>query len=197
MAGLLNLAAFVPYVLGIFGWGIGRNGPVLHRITPTKPNRATWFIWTFVGSVILPSYHYSGADETIWVPAALTAGPFAVALLSLKWGEGGWTRFDQVCLAGACISVGGWAITGSPVVGLLLALVADGFGAVATIRHAYRRPEEENRLAWILFLVGDLANLLAVTDWSLAALTVWSLPVYMVLQTIPIAVLSARKGGAR
>ncbi|MBI2610414.1 hypothetical protein HYW60_00545 [Candidatus Kaiserbacteria bacterium] len=188
-AGLLNLAAFVPYVLAIFGWGIGLNSRVLRQIEPTKPNRATWFIWAFVGAVMLPAYSQSGAEETIWVPAALTAGPLIVALLSLKWGEGGWTRFDQACLAGACVSVAMWYITGSPIVGLLFILATDGFGALATIRHAYRRPEEENRLAWTLFLVGDVANLLAVTDWSWSAFPIWCLPVALVVYTAPVTML--------
>ena len=141
-AGLLSLAAFVPYVLAIFGRGFRWNG-ITKLPTPTKPNRATWFIWALLAAVILPAYSQSGAEETVWVAVALTAGPGIVALLSIKWGEGGWTRFDQACLAGAFVSILMWAVTGSPVVGLLFALTADAFGAVATIRHAYHRPKEE------------------------------------------------------
>lgn len=189
-AGFLNLAAFVPYILAVFGWGFRWNLQFLQRLpSRTKPNRATWFIWAFIGIVILPAYSQSGADETIWVPAALIAGPFVVALLSIKWGEGGWTRFDQVCLTGAFVSVLMWAVTGSPVVGLLFALVADAFGAAATVGHAYRHPKEESRLAWTLFLAGDTLNLFAVTDWSWTAYPVWIFPVYMVAQVLLIVLL--------
>ncbi len=184
-AGLLNLAAFFPYILAIFGWRIGWN-PILQRTAPTRPNRATWFIWAFVGAVILPAYSHSGAEETIWVPGALLAGPIVVALLSIKRGEGGWTPFDQVCLAGATVSALVWAVTGSSVAGLLLALVADGFGVAATVRHAYRKPQEESKLAWSLFFVGDLVNLFAVTDWSWSAFGVWILPSYMMAHVAPI-----------
>lgn len=193
VAGLLNLAAFLPYVLAMYGWGIAWNRRPLQKIIPTQPNRATWFIWAFVGAVILPAYSSSGADETIWVPAALTAGPLIVALLSIRRGEGGWTRFDQACLSGACLSVFMWAITGSPVVGLLFGLAADGFGVAATVRHAYRHPEQENRLAWMLFLIGDITNLFAVTDWSWSAFPIWFLTIYMVGHTLPIVAVLYRQ----
>src|SRR3989344_2030384 len=90
VAGLLNLAAFIPYVLAIYGWSFRWNIRPLHRIVPTQPNRASWFIWAFLAAVILPAYSQSGAEETVWVAVALTAGPGIVALLSIKWGEGGW-----------------------------------------------------------------------------------------------------------
>lgn len=192
-AGILNLAAFVPYVLAVFGWGFTRDIRLVRLPESTKPNRATWFIWTLVGALILPAYHYSGAEETIWVPVALAAGPGLVAVLSIWRGEGGWTGFDLACLLGACVCVLGWVTTGSPVVGLLLALATDGFGAAATIRHAHRHPEEENRLAWTLFLAGDTLNLLAVSDWSWSAYPVWILPAYLALQTLPITLLVYRE----
>lgn len=186
-AGILNLAAFVPYILALYGWGFRWGIRILLRLPErAKPNRASWFVWAFVGSVILPTYHYSGAQETIWVPVALVAGPIVVAVLSLRWGEGGWTRFDVCCLVGACISILGWVLAESAVVGLLLALVADACGVAATVRHAYRRPDEENRLAWTLFLAGDTLNLFAVQDWSWAAYATWILPIYMIGHVVPI-----------
>ncbi len=194
-AGLLNLAAFFPYILAIFGWRIGWN-PILQRTTPTRPNRATWFIWAFVGAVILPAYSHTGAEETIWVPGANLVGPIVVALLSVRWGEGGWTKFDQACVLGAALSALVWAITGSAIAGLLLALVSDGFGTAATVRHAYRRPDEESRFAWALFFIGDLVNLFAITDWSWSAFPVWILPIYMVASVTPIVIVLWRRSMA-
>ena len=53
-AGLLSLAAFVPYIIAIVK-GV------------TKPNRATWWIWTTNGLILLASYYASGAESTVWV----------------------------------------------------------------------------------------------------------------------------------
>src|SRR3989344_1300311 len=97
-AGLFNLVAFVPYILSIFGWRLSWSKSIFEQTTRTKPNRASWFIWAFVGAVILPAYSHSGAHETVWVAAALVVGPCVVAILSIKYGEGGLSAFDQVCL---------------------------------------------------------------------------------------------------
>lgn len=198
VAGLLNLAAFVPYVLAIYGWGFRWNIRLLQKIAPTKPNRATWFIWALVGAIIAPSYSFSGAEETIWVARALVVGPFIIALLSIKRGEGGWTVFDQGCLLGALLSGLTWWLTGSATLGLVMALVADEFGVVPTLRNACREPSRENKLAWTLFFVGDVINLFAVTDWSWGAFPIWIYPVYMIVHTGPILallLLHSRKGG--
>src|SRR5688572_11025851 len=88
VAGVVSFVAFVPYILAIL------RGE-------TKPNRATWWIWTVVGFMLGASYYSSGANNTIWVPVSYIVGPLVTALLSIKYGEGGWNRFDKGCLLGA------------------------------------------------------------------------------------------------
>ena len=188
-AGFLNLVAFVPYILSIFGRRFRWGTSIIERTTRTAPNRESWLNWAFVGAVVLPAYSLSGAQETAWVAAALVVGPCVVAVLSLKYGEDGWSAFDQACLAGAFMSMLMWALTGSSVVGLLFALAADACGVAATMRHAYRQPRKENGTAWVLFLLGDAINLLAVPDWSWASAPVWIYALYMIGHTGPIVLI--------
>ncbi len=173
VAGILALAAFVPYVLAIL------RGE-------TKPNRATWWIWAVVGFMLGASYYSSGANHTIWVPVSYVVGPLVIAVLSLKYGEGGWTRFDRMCLLGAGISVVLWWIFGSPLIALCINLFIDFLGALPTIRKAYHKPEGEDRAAWALFVAGDIANLFAVERWTFA---IAAYPVYMFLCGGVIAIL--------
>ena len=46
-------------------------------------------------------------------------GPLVTALLSLKYGEGGWDRFDRNCLAASLVSVVVWWVARSPLLALL------------------------------------------------------------------------------
>jgi len=86
IAGAIALFAYVVYVISIFR---GRS----------KPNRATWWIWSFMGLVLALSYDLSGAENTIWAAYMEFFGPLIIALLSLKYGEGGINdKTDVICL---------------------------------------------------------------------------------------------------
>ncbi|MDD5543822.1 MAG: hypothetical protein PHX83_11665 [Acidobacteriia bacterium] len=168
MAGLIALMAFIPYIFTTL------RGQ-------TKPNRATWWIWTVVGALLAASYYAVGARQTIWVPLSYVAGPFVIALLSFKFGEGGWSRLDQFSIAGAGISLLLWILTSRPLFALLLNLLIDFWGALPTLRKAYLRPEGEDRLAWSLFFVGNSLNFFAVDNWKW---TVLIYPVYLLALSV-------------
>lgn len=162
LAGLFALLAFIPYVFAI-----------LRRMT--KPNRASWWIWTAVGGLLIASYRSSGAEATIWVPVSFTVGPLSVALLSLKYGEGGWGPFDSKCLLGAALGVVLWLCLRNPIAGLVVFLFIDFMGALPTLKKAYLEPWTEDKLAWSLWITGNTLNLLAVQRWTFAdaAYTLW------------------------
>lgn len=172
VAGIISFAAFVPYIFAI-----------LKRTA--RPNRATWWIWTTVGFMIGASYYSSGANHTIWVPVSYIIGPAIIAVLSLKYGEGGWNWFDRSCVIGAGVSVALWWVFSSPLVALLINLFIDLLGALPTIRKSYREPEGEDRTTWVLFTIGNAINVFAIEVWAFA-IAVY--PIYMFL--IDVAILA-------
>ena len=163
VAGILTLLSFIPYIISILR-------------KKTRPNRASWFIWTVVGFMCGASYYSAGASHTICVPVSYMIGPFFTAILSLKYGEGGWTRFDRGCLLVAGASLGLWWVFNSPLVALVINLIIDFMGALPTIRKSYYEPEKEDKTAWAMGFMGNTANLFAVERWSFA-IAVY--PVYM------------------
>lgn len=163
VAGLISFIAFIPYFLSII------NGI-------TKPNRITWWIWTLLGILLYSSYKEAGANETLWVALIYIICPFFTASLSIKYGTGGWTRFDKLCLVGAMVSTLLWIIIGSPTVALILFLLIDLFGALPTIKKAYVAPEQESKLAWFLMCLANCLNLFAVQDFQFSILIY---PLYM------------------
>src|SRR5690242_18066463 len=62
LAGALSLLGFMPYIVEIV------QGK-------TRPNRATWWIWTVVGAMLSASYYASGSPHAIWVPLSYVVGP--------------------------------------------------------------------------------------------------------------------------
>ncbi|MFC1632929.1 hypothetical protein ACFL1U_02175 [Patescibacteria group bacterium] len=173
IAGVLSFAAFLPYIIDI-----------LRR--KTRPNRASWWIWTVVGIMVLASYRSGGAEETIWVPISYTIGPFIIALLAIKYGEGGWTTFDRNCLGGVGGSLILWVIFKAPLVVLCINLFIDFLGALPTIRKSVHEPEGESKLAWALWISGNIFNLFAVEKWTFAIAVH---PVFMTFVSGTIAAL--------
>ena len=113
------------------------------------------------------SYYFSGARETIWVPIGESIGPLLIAFISIKYGEGGWSKIDRICLMGAVIGAILWFMSGSPLVGLLSFLVIDFWGVIPTLIKSYFKPHGESNLAWSLSFLGSFLNLFAIQQWSL------------------------------
>ena len=176
-AGSLSLIAYILYNIAIL------------RGT-TRPSRATWWILTLVGFLILASYYSEGARTTIWVPLAYFIGPLVIALLSLKYGRGGWTRLDRFCFAGAVVSMVFWFLTSSALIALLINIFIDFLGLLPTIKKSYRWPRTEDKTAWIFEAVASLINLFAIQAWTFE---IYVYPLYLVIVNGLIAMLLIRK----
>lgn len=156
IAGILSFSAYFLYIITtIFG--------------KTKPNRATWWILTLIGLMIASSYYVGGARDTIWVAVSYVLGPFIIALLSLKYGEGtGWDKLDKWCFSIAIISIPIWYISKSSILVLAINILLDFIGLLPTIKKSYLRPDGEDRVAWTLESIAGLLNVFAIERWVFA-----------------------------
>jgi len=172
------MIAFVPYIKSVLD---GR----------ARPSRATWIIWTILGLIMAGSYHASGAVDTIYVPIGYAIGPFIIAALAMRQGEGGWSGLDKACLAGAGVGLAAWTLTSDPHLALLAAIATDAMGAIPTIRKTYEEPGSEDRLAWLLFLAANSLNMLALGPWDP---WIWTYPIYMLsLSALMVGLLLSRR----
>lgn len=174
LAGVIAFFAYILYVRSII------RGE-------TKPNKATWWIWAFMGAVVGLSYYFSGAENTIWVPIVEFLGPFLIALLSIRYGEGGFdNKTDIMCFIGALLSIILWIIFKNPVIALVTNLLIDSFALIPTIRKSYLRPEGENFSAWLGTVFADGLNLFAVEKFTFAILIY---PIYMFVSDLIILLI--------
>ena len=152
LAGALSFSAYILYIFStLFG--------------KTKPNRATWWILTLIGLMIASSYYAEGARATIWVAVSYVLGPFIIAVLSLKYGEGKWEKLDKWCLIVALISVPVWYISNSAILVLVINIFLDFVGLLPTIKKSYLRPEGEDKVAWTLESLAGILNIFAIERW--------------------------------
>lgn len=177
VAGILPVVALIPYVISV------RRGD-------TKPNRATWWIWTLVGILTIASYRSSGADQTIWLAVAYAFCPFVIAIFSIRYGQGGWDRTDRACLLLTGISLIVWWALQSALAALLIHIFIDFLGLIPTLKKVYFQPRTESRLAWTLAWSGCVINMFAVEEWTLA---IAAHPIYHLLSSFAVVVLIWRK----
>ena len=173
LAGVIAFVQVVPYVISIL------RGK-------TKPERATYAIWSLVNIVVLLSYINSGATTTIWVALAYTASQLLVFGLSFRFGVGGLNRFDILCLVLAVIGIGVWVCTSDPVIALYTFIFVKALGLYPTLRKVYHRPDTENALSWSMCATASILNMFALTSFELSIV---SLPLYALLADVAIALL--------
>jgi hypothetical protein len=148
----LSIAANIPYIVETI------QGKV-------KPERISWFIWTLLGII----YFWTAILEqgAVMFTAGELLGPVVAFLLALKYGVGGKSRFDTIMLILALMAIGWLLFTENALVGLILALIADGIASVLTIRKLHIDPSSESRWAWGLFAVSAIFALTSLTNWTL------------------------------
>jgi len=196
-AGLLALIGGLLYILAILGWGIDFSRLTLYKLkVPTRPNRITWFIWTFVGAITVLSYYESGATHTVWFAAALLLEYFIAFVLSIPYGEGSLRSErkklgrDAICLVGAAAAAYAWWLFDTPEIALFATIAIDFFGAWPTIQKAYAEPSSEDRSAWTFSALGSIVNMFAIQwEWKLAIIAIAAYPIYMLVANSTIAAL--------
>lgn len=164
VAGVLALAGYVPYIISIL---MGK----------TRPNRATWLIWTVIGGLLAVSYIAEGDFHTIWLPIGYFLGPFITALLSIRYGYAIWTRLDTICIVAAALSLIPWILSNNAILTLIINVLIDSTGAIPTLVKTYKEPETEDFTAWLIFFIANTIQVIAVTNWNLAIIY----PLYLFL----------------
>lgn len=173
IAGSLAFLQLIPYLISIF------HGH-------TRPERATFAIWSLVNMVLVSSYIASGASTTIWVGLAYAFSSILIFGLSFRYGVGGYTKFDIICLLLALIGIAIWVSTSHPLVALYFSIAVKALGVIPTLRQVYYRPDTENQLSWAMCAAASIINLFALTSLEPNIL---SLPLYALLADGAVALM--------
>lgn len=136
----------------------------------TKPNRVTWGMWALaplIGTAIAMS---SGADG--WATLRIfLAGfiPLIVFAASFVNRNSFWklTRFDLLCGVWSLAALVAWLVADSPELGILFAVLADGFAAIPTIGKAWKFPETENGVNYVTSLLSVLLVIPSIHAWDI------------------------------
>jgi len=165
LSGTLSVVAVIPYIYDILKGN-------------TKPERASWFIWTALGSIAFFSQLEKGATNSLWMVGASTLAVFVVSMLSLRFGTGGFSKRDKISLAIAAFGIFLWFLTKEAAFALFITIFVDAIGSFLTIIKSYEDPESETLITWIIAFIAGLFSAFSVGKWNFILLVY---PLYIFL----------------
>ena len=139
----------------------------------TKPHRITRLILLFVLALnftgVIAAHGNLGA---ILYGGIICVFGVVFFLLSLRRGMGGTSVFDRVCFVIAMAGIIGWQITGSPVLGIWLAALADFVAYLPAFVKTWRHPDTES--PW-LYVLSGLAAVISTAAYPVGAVSAFQL----------------------
>lgn len=152
-SGLIFILAFFPYIRAIV------RGE-------TSPRKATWLVWTVGDIIILTGMIVKGTVSGLMIGAVL--GATTTLVLSLKYGESGWTRRDKVCISFSGLAIALWLYYGDSNFGIAFSLLALAIAVWPTYVSAWHKPENEDRRGWVLFNLANVFAVFGIPYWTFA-----------------------------
>lgn len=149
ISAILSILMVVPYIRDIL-------------LLKTKPERASWLIWTVLGFIAFFSQLAKGATDSLWLTGRQTLAVLIIVILSIKYGVGGLTKRDIRALIAAGIGLIIWYITKEAAWALLIVIAIDSVGTLLTAIKSYEDPESETLSTWILSGTSGIFGALAV-----------------------------------
>jgi hypothetical protein len=178
---LIALLAFLSYYSGISATLKGFYKPSIY-------SRAIWFLITlnsFIGVVSL------GNKSSILVLAGIQLiGSLGMLLAAWKHSIRTFGAIEVICSALLCVSLIVWLVGSSPIINVLISLVAHFIGAIPSYINVYKKPASENLRFWSYFA---LASAIAFATADKANFKNYTYALYFVVFDTSMTLLTARK----
>ncbi|HSX04346.1 MAG TPA: hypothetical protein VLG76_06425 [Rhabdochlamydiaceae bacterium] len=136
----------------------------------TKPNRVSWLLWALFPLIGTAAAFQANAD--IWATIRVLLAGFLPLIIFLTsfWNQKSYWRltlFDWFCGACALLAIAVWFILDSPKIGILFAVIGDGFAALPTFVKAWKYPKTETGLTYMINLIAVLLVIPSIPTWNI------------------------------
>lgn len=144
-----NIIGYYPYITAII-----KN--------VVKPQRITWGIWTLLVTIAFVNQIHNGGGYSSYFIGSTLVLVATVFILSFKYGVGGGSKLDIASLLAALVLFIAWAITKDTRVTTIIVVLIDGVGAIPTLHKAFKQPQTEAYLQWLMAMLGSVFAIMAV-----------------------------------
>lgn len=157
-------------VLIVFSITLALIAPIVYSVSMvrgvSKPARMTRFIVWLAASISLISLWAEGSTGAIWLAGVFAVRNLFLLGMSFKYGVGGFTKLDLICLGTALVGLIGWQIAGDPLIALVFAIIADFIGFIPTFVKTYRDPTSEGPGFYYIETLAVTLNIILIGAWS-------------------------------
>jgi len=180
----LTCLGYLPYLRDII---LGR----------THPQRASWLIWSVLGSIALASQVYEGAMASLAFAPIQLGATILIFVMSVFLGSGRYLcRNDYAVLAAAAAGLLMWYWMDNAAYALAITITISLLGGTLAAVKAYRAPETETLSTWVIFWAASGLATLSVgeLDPILLAYPLYLFALYTVISGAVILGRSRRMG---
>lgn len=152
----------------------------------TKPNRVTWILWAVAPLVVFAAQLNEGVGLRGLMTFMVGFGPLLVVIASFVNRQSYWKmgRLDWTCGLLSVVALLAWAITKEGNVAIFLSILADALAGVPTLIKAYKHPETERSLVFLLGAASAGITLFTIDTWNFAN---YGFPAYILVLLLTIA----------
>jgi len=162
----------LPEDFAIVGAVIGSLGGFYYLyetiVGKNQPNRITWLLWGIFPMVIFVAQRAQGVEGLSWTSFVAGFTPLLIVAASFFNKLAYWKSEprDYYLMAAAVAGIVLWAVTDNPNLAILFALLADMLAGIPTLIKAYRQPESESWIAYVISSFGFGISLLSVQTYD-------------------------------
>jgi hypothetical protein len=154
VAVLLGFISYIPYYRNIFS---GK----------TKPHAFTWLVWTVLNATAFFGQVAGHGGAGTWATATASLMSLLTFFIALKRGYRDFPPLDYLSLAGAGLALVLWAITGQPLLSIVLVVLVDTLGFIPTFRKSIKKPYQETASTYIINGIKFAISIIALQHYSL------------------------------
>jgi len=151
-----------------------------------KPHRTTRFVFVIIALTLTFSLFAQHNTTAIYLTGTFAIGCIVSFILSIKYGIGGWTKIDILCLILALLGICLWISTNNPTLALYASIIADFAGVVPTIIKTFHHPNTEYWFTYFIDTIAGILNIFANKTYSLNAIV---FPLYIIFINIIIILI--------
>lgn len=159
-----------------------------------QPYPLSWLLWGITPMITFAAEVSAGVGWRSAVTFALGLTPLLVFIVSMIKNPK-WLKLDTlnvVCLLASLGGIALWMATDNPLVAIVVAIIADTFSAVPTIRKTIKNPKSEYAPSYMLSVLSMVITMLTITEWTFA---VYAFPVYVLtINSFMVLLITGRKG---
>ncbi len=180
-------------ILIVISSALGFIGPVIYAISilkgKSKPHRTTRLVLFLIGALGVFSFFLTKDYANLWLFSFLSLGNLILFVLSFKYGMGGWSRSDIICLLIALVGIVVWQTTKNPLMALYASVLADATGMIPALIKTYKYPKTE---IWLFYFCDLLASILIIIAHKDISFNQFLYPLYLIIVNVMMIVFILR-----